>query len=498
MDMNQDSKELTIRWLATPGGVLPGKKSPGGTQVEPRPLREGRVLRTKGKLRLREWGQHGWVDIARAVAEGDFATTIAKVELSDNEITDGHLTCARSMRVIRVIDATIPIAQWVVGQAELLCSDVDGGLKRVYVDLIENAKSVVGSPKSLDPEAFENLHAGIEVLTSDHGSLLERAIVAAANLARVACVSFNAGVVAKALRLAILALVKLGDKRLEYPDGLSAMLLALFGDAPSSSSNGQTSAGAEPSGGSVQSVAGTVDVERSVDEQRQGAPEPSVQISEPETNGEHDAEKTIERTTPRAKSILADIPDFDRRVLGRLRMEPPKTNLRMQVIAHEFKRPEEEIRAAVRRLAALGLAGFGNRFRRDAHATYQPTLAGKPVDEWLPLAMEHISGAPKISIAALAHALGMEREEAIQICTMLEQRGTIRLSGPGKSLVEAKSMNERVAARKTRKGSMTSPTMASKSGDELTRRTSGTAKAEQVLSIRPTSPPTRRVQHADC
>jgi DNA-binding Lrp family transcriptional regulator len=257
-------------------------------------------------------------------------------------------------------------------------------------------------------------------------------------------------------------------------------------------------AGAEPSGGSVQSVAGTVDVERSVDEQRQGAPEPSVQISEPETNGEHDAEKTIERTTPRAKSILADIPDFDRRVLGRLRMEPPKTNLRMQVIAHEFKRPEEEIRAAVRRLAALGLAGFGNRFRRDAHATYQPTLAGKPVDEWLPLAMEHISGAPKISIAALAHALGMEREEAIQICTMLEQRGTIRLSGPGKSLVEAKSMNERVAARKTRKGSMTSPTMASKSGDELTRRTSGTAKAEQVLSIRPTSPPTRRVQHADC
>lgn len=501
MDMNQDSQGPMIRWLATPGGVLPGKKSPAGTQVQPRPLREGRVLRTKGKLRLGEWGQHGWADIARAVTEGDFTTTIVKVELFGDEITDGHRTCARSMRVLRVIDATMPIAQWVVGQAEMLYSDAGSGLKRVYVDLIENAKSVIGCPKGMDPEAFENLRAGIEVLTSNHGSLLERAIVAAANLACVACVSFDNMVVAKALREAIIALVKLGDKRFEYPDNLAAMLLALFGDAPANSGpcDGQKTVVGDASGGSVQFAAGKDGGERAADEPQQSKLGSSVQIHEPAKNVEHDANEQAGQTVSIAKSILAEIPDFDRRVLGRLRMEPPRSNLRMQVIAHEFNRPEEEIRAAVRRLADLGLAGFGNRHRRDAHATYQPTLAGKPVDEWFPLAMAHISGAPQISVVALAHALGMEREEAIQICTLLEQRGTARLSGPGKLLVEAKSMNERIAARKTtKKGSMTSPTSASKSNDDLARRTSGTAKAERILASLPMSPPTRRVQRADC
>lgn len=499
--MTYNSKGPMILWLATSGGVLPAKTSPNGVPVSPRPLREGQVVRTKGKLRLGEWGQHGWVDIVRAIAEGDFATTIVKVELSDNDLTDGHRTCARSMRVLRIIDATQPIARWVIGQAEQICEGINDDLRRVYAGLIDVAKLALDS-SDVHPDIIDDLQAGVEVLASDRASLLERAIVAAAKLALAACVCFDNGVVAKAFREAIIALVKLGDQRLEYPDGLAVMLLALFGDAPASQAPVEGQAGFpqnEASGGAVQISTGGVESERSAEEPHEEPSEPSVQYSEPETTDERGGDEQADQARPVAKSMLAEIPEFDRRVLGRLRTEPPKTNVRMLVIAHELSRPEEEVRAAVKRLARLGLAGFGNRHRREAHATFQSTLSGKPIDEWFQPAMAYISSMSKVAITALASALQMEREEALQICVLLEQRGLVQLSGPGKSLIEAVSLSARIAARKgPKKGAMTSPTMASKSTDDLTRRTNGTAMAEQILAVRPTSPPTRRVRHADC
>jgi hypothetical protein len=493
MDMAYDSKETTIRWLAAHAGVLPAKTSPSGKQIPPRPLREGQFIRTRGKLRLGEWGQHGWTDIVRALVDGGFATTLVKVELFDNDLTDEHRSCARSMRVLRVIDATKPIAEWVIGQAERMCDGVDGGLKRVYVDLIENAKGVLARPSDVDPGNFENLHVGIEVLASTHASLLERAIVAAANLTRAACVSFDDAAVAKALREAIIALVKLGDQRLEYPNGFAAMLLALFGDSPASQApvDGTSSE-------AVQVSSNAADGERSAEELRQTKSKCSVQNSGARTSVERVDDKNVDEAPNATNPILAEMPDFDRRVLSRLRTEPPKTNVRMLVIAHELGRPEEEVRAAVVRLSRLGVAGFGNRHRREAHATYQPTMSRKPIDEWFQPALARISSAPKISIADLASALRMEREDALQICVLLEQRGLIRLSGPGKSMAEIVSVDARVVARKSvKKATISSPTMTSKPGDEFTRRTEGTAEAERILAVRPTSPPTRRVHHAD-
>jgi hypothetical protein len=469
MDMSFDNKEPKQRWLAVPGCVLPEKTSPSGKQVPARILRQGQVIRTKGALLLGEWGQHGWTDIARAVTDSGFSMTIVKVELSGDELSDEHRTCARSMRVLRIVDATNQIANWVVAQAERICASVNDGLKHAYVDLISVAKKALESPRPAQ-DVLENLQVGIEVLTNNRASSLERAIVAAANLAHAACVSFDDKSVAKSCRDAIVALVKLGDERFEYPGGFAEMLLGLFGESRADAS-GESSPEPISTEPTAEAVPVTVEHEESV-----AAMAPAPQID---------------------RSILVDIPTFDRRVLERLRAQPPKTNTKMAVIAHDLDRPEEEVRAAIVRLLRVGLAGFGNRSRREAHATFQPKLSGKPIDSWFQPVMEQLSSTPKMSITGLATDLQMEREDALQVCVMLEQRGLVRLSGPGKSLAELVPKSGRFNARKPHKKSTPqSPSMSSPSRDDLTRRTDGTLKAEQTLADRPTAPPTRRVNYA--
>lgn len=469
MYMSFNNKVPKQRWLAVHGCVLPEKTSPSGKQVPARILRQGQVIRTKGILLLGEWGQHGWTDIAQAVTDGGFSTTIVKVELSGDELSDEHRTCARSMRVLRIVDATNQIANWVVTQAERICAGVNDGLKHAYVDLLSVAKKALELPRPAQ-DVLENIQVGIEVLTNNRASLLELAIVAAANFAHAACVSFDDKAVAKSCRDAIVALVNLGDERFEYPGGFAEMLLGLFGEsrADASGESSQEPINVEPT---AEAVPATAEHEKSV-----AATAPIQQID---------------------SSILVDIPTFDRRVLERLRTQPPKTNTKMAVIAHDLDRPEEEVRAAIVRLLRLGLAGFGNRSRREAHATFQPKLSGKPIDSWFQPVMERLSTAPKLSIAGLATELQMEREDALHVCVMLEQRGLVRLSGPGKSLAELVPKNGRFNARKPHKKSTTqSPTLSSSSRDDLTRRTDGTLKAERILADLPMEPPTRRINYA--